>query len=315
VNLLIFHLNLIQECNVNRFWQRPLAAVILLLSSAVASAADKLPVTTSFSILGDLVSVVGGDRVAVSTLVGPDEDAHVFEPSPTDVKKVARSRLVVANGLGFDHWLGRLSGAAGYKGETLVASKGIKARQMPDEDKPGKMQPDPHAWQDPTNVITYVRNIVSVLSRVDPEGTRYYQKNGEQYVLSVTALDAWAKQQFMQIPAAKRKVITSHDGFGYFGARYGIDFLAPQGISTESEASAKDVAKLIRQIRRDRIKAVYVENMSNPKLLQQLSHEAGVIVGGKLYADALSGPHGAAPTYLRMMRYNVEQLMLGLQQN
>lgn len=300
---------------MNRLWKLSLAAVILLFSSAAVSAADKLPVTTSFSILGDLVAVVGGDRVVVSTLVGPDEDAHAFEPSPTDVKKVAQSRLVVANGLGFDHWLGKLSSAAGYKGEMLVVSKGIKARQMPDEDTPGKMQSDPHAWQDPTNVITYVRNIASALSRLDPEGAEYYQKNSEQYVQSLTVLDTWGKQQFMQIPAAKRKVITSHDAFGYLGARYRITFLAPQGISTESEASARDVAKLIRQIRRDRIKAVYVENMSNPKLLQQLSHEAGVTMGGKLYADALSGPQGAAQSYLRMMRYNVEQLMLGLQQN
>lgn len=296
---------------MKRFWQTALTVILLLLSYAV-SAKDTLPVTTSFSILGNLVEAVGGNRVTVSTLVGPNEDAHVFEPTPSDVKKVAQSKLVVANGLGFDQWLDRLSSAAGYKGEILVASKGIKTRQMPDKDI---VQPDPHAWQDPNNVIIYVRNIANVLSRLDPKGSLYYKKNCERYVQSLTALDAWAMQQFMQISMAKRKVITSHDAFGYFGARYGIEFLAPQGITTESEASAKDVAKLIRKIKHDRIKAVFIENMSNPKLLQQLSREADVTVGGKLYADALSLPQGPAPTYLKMMRYNVEQLMMGLKQN
>jgi len=296
------------------FWKIPLLALTLLASAAV-SAAGKLPVVASFSILGDLVSAIGGERVAVSTLVGPGQDAHMFEPSPADAKKVAQAKLVVVNGLGFDPWLNRLSGAAGYKGETVLASSGIKARQMPDEDHPGKIQIDPHAWQDPSNVITYVGNIAAALGKIDPAGARYYQDNRDRYVKSLKELDDWAGQQFAQIPAAKRKVITSHDAFGYLGARYRITFLAPQGISTESEASARDVAKLIRQIKRERIKAVFVENMSNPQLLQQISSEAGVAMGAKLYADALSDPQGAAPTYLRMMRYNVEQLMRGLKLN
>ncbi|MGV8892178.1 MAG: metal ABC transporter solute-binding protein, Zn/Mn family [Burkholderiaceae bacterium] len=301
---------------MHSFWKIPFAALTLLVSTAgaaaAAAAADKLPVVASFSILGDLVSEIGGERVAVSTLVGPDQDAHMFSPSPADAKKVAQSKLVVVNGLGFDPWLNRLSGAAGYTGAIVVASSGIKARDMSDE---GQIHADPHAWQDPTNVITYVGNIAAALGKIDPAGAHYYQDNRDRYVKSLTELDGWASQQFAQIPVAKRKVITSHDAFGYLGARYQITFLAPQGTSTNSEASAKDVAKLIGQIRRERIKSVHVENMSNPKLLQQLSREAGVTMGAKLYADALSGPQDGAPSYLKMMRYNIEQLMSGLKLN
>ncbi|MEO8599104.1 MAG: metal ABC transporter substrate-binding protein [bacterium] len=297
---------------MHSFWKIPFAALTLLASVAGAAAADKLPVVASFSILGDLVSEIGGERVAVSTLVGPDQDAHMFSPSPADAKKVAQSKLVVVNGLGFDPWINRLSGAAGYKGATVVASSGIKTRDMSDE---GQIHADPHAWQDPTNVITYAGNIAAALGKIDPAGAHYYQANRDRYVKSLKELDGWASQQFAQIPVAKRKVITSHDAFGYLGARYQITFLAPQGTSTDSEASAKGVAKLIGQIRRERIKSVHIENMSNPKLLQQISREAGVTMGAKLYADALSGPQDGAPSYLKMMRYNIEQLMSGLKLN
>lgn len=300
---------------MRHFWTKPLAAIVLMISSAVVEASDKLAVTASFSILGDLVAVVGGERVEISTLVGPNEDAHVFEPTPMDVKNIARTKLVVAHGLGFDHWMSRLAAAANYKGEILLASDGVDVRQIPDDDQLGKMQMDPHAWHDPQHVASYVRNIGNALSRIDPQGAAYYQKNVVKYVQALNDLDVWAKAQFAQIPAAKRKVITSHDAFGYLGARYGIRFLAPQGFATDSEASAKDVAQLIRQIKRERIRAAYIENMSNPKLLQQLSREAGVTPGGKLYADALSGVHEVAPTYLQFMRYNVEQLVQGMNRN
>ncbi len=299
---------------MNRIFSMLLAAFMLALSANIA-AADKLPVVASFSILGDLVATIGGDRVIVSTLVGPDADAHIFEPTPNDAKTVVHAKLVVVNGLGFEGWLARLIGAASYKGEMVVATKGIRPRQMPDEDNAAKLQTDPHAWQDPVNIIIYVGNIATALSKIDPEGAAMYQRNAAQYLQSLKELDAWASQQFAKIPPAKRKVITSHDAFEYFGAHYGIRFFGLQGLSTESEPSAKDMAKLIRQIRREHTKAVYVENMTSPKLLEQLSREAGVSLGPKLYADALSGAQGKAPTYLKMVHYNVEQLMLGLQQN
>ncbi len=289
------------------------SATALALLGTPAHAADPLPVTASFSILGDLVRVVGAQRVAVTTLVGPDEDAHVFEPKPSDVKTILGSKLLVTNGLGFEPWAGKLAKSAGYKGESVIASKGVKGRAMADEH--GHAESDPHAWQNPNNVVLYVRNIAAGLSRVDPAGASAYQANAEAYVKELQALDSWAKEQFATIPAEKRKVITSHDAFGYFAAHYGIQFLAPQGVSTEAEPSAKQVAQLIRQLQREKIKAVFVENMTNPKLLAQLSKDAGVTVGTALYADALSAPGKPGSTYLQMVRHNVTQLAAGMKLN
>ena len=292
-----------------------LAALALCAAAATNHAADKLPVLASFSILGDLVRVVGGDRVSVTTLVGPDEDAHVFEPKPQDAKNILQTRLLVTNGLGFEPWAQKLVQSAGYKGRSVVASQSVKPRPLPAEKGHSHAETDPHAWQDPTLVMVYVRNIAAALGQLDPANASSYQANSEAYIKELQALDAWAKEQFAAIPAAKRKVITSHDAFGYFGAHYQVGFLAPQGLSTEAEPSAKEVAQLIRQIQREKIKAVFVENMSNPKLLSQLSKDAGVTVGPELYVDALSAPGGPADTYLRLMRHNVTQLVSGMKQN
>ncbi|APW38226.1 metal ABC transporter substrate-binding protein [Rhodoferax koreense] len=292
----------------------PLAAATLLMAGT-AALADPLPVTASFSILGDLVKVVGGERVNVTTLVGPDEDAHVFEPKPGDAKAILQSRLLVTNGLGFEPWAQKLARSANYKGATVVASKGVKARTLPAEKGHHHAETDPHAWQDPTNTILYVRNIATALTQLDPAGAETFQRNTDAYVKELEALDAWARQQIAALPADKRKVITSHDAFGYFAAHYGLTFLAPQGVSTEAEPSAKEVAELIRQIRREKIKAVFFENMSNPKLLAQLSKDAGVTLGAELYADALSPAGQPGATYLQMMRHNITQLTTGMQQN
>ncbi|MEY4882775.1 MAG: hypothetical protein RIS34_629 [Pseudomonadota bacterium] len=282
---------------------------------AISLAAEPLPVTASFSILGDLVQRVGGNRVAVTTLVGPDEDAHVFEPKPADAKQILKSKLLVTNGLGFEHWMQKLAKSAGYQGTTLVASQGVRGRTMPSEAGNGARESDPHAWQDPTNVMIYVRNIAVALTKLDPAGAATYQSNSEAYLKELQAMDIWAKEQFAAIHANKRKVITSHDAFGYFAAHYQIQFLAPQGVSTEAEPSARQVAQLIRQIQREKIKAVFVENMTNPKLLAQLSQDAGVMAGAALYADALSAVDKPGATYLQMMRHNVTQLVRGMRQN
>ncbi|NUU00944.1 metal ABC transporter substrate-binding protein [Herbaspirillum robiniae] len=295
-----------------------LLAGLSLAASVSASAAERIPVVASFSILGDIVANVGGERIAVTTLVGPDEDAHVFQPAPDDIKAVSRAKLVVVNGLGFEGWMERLAQSANYRGAIVTASAGIKARERADDDHDehgheghdhhhGK--DDPHAWQDPQNVIVYARNVAAALARLDPAGADAYRKNGEAYVAKVQALDSWAAQQFAQIPEAKRRVITSHDAFEYFGARYKVRFLAAQGVSTDSEPSAREMAGLIRQIKAEKIKALFFENMANPKLLQQIAREAGVTAGGKLYADALSKAGGPAPDYLSLMRYNVGQLL------
>ena len=289
-----------------------LGPFILAISWACSALAEgKLPVVASFSVLGDLVRVVGGERVDVQTLVGPDQDAHVFEPSPSDVKKVAQSRLLVSNGLGFDSWVDKLARSAAYQGTAVVASSGVLTKKSAEE----KGHDDPHAWQDPTKVITYVRNISAALVKADPSGAAIYQRNASAYQAELVQLDSWAKVQFGLIPLAKRKIITSHDAFGYLGARYQVSFLAPQGVSTDSEASAKEVAMLIRQIKREKIKAVHVENMTNTRLLEQLSREAGVTAGATLYSDALSAQGGPADSYLKMMHYNITQLVQSMKLN
>ena len=296
-----------------------LVSCVLLSQIAIAEDAHtRLPVVASFSILGDIVANVGGDRISVVTLVGPDEDAHVFQPAPDHIKTVARAKLVVVNGLGFEGWMERLVQAAGYRGEIVVASNGIAVRDRVEQEHgehDHHSKNDPHAWQNPANIVVYTRNIVAALSRLDPDGAALYQRNGQAYIAKLNALDGWAMQQFSQFPAAKRKVITSHDAFEYFGAHYHVTFLSAQGVSTDSEPSARDVADLIRQIRKEKIRAVFMENMSSPKLLQQIGQEAGVALGGKLYADALSPPDGPAPTYLQLMRYNIEQILTQLKLN
>lgn len=301
-----------------------LASTALLVLTP-AQAADKLPVVASFGILGDMVSVVGAQRINVTTLVGANEDAHAFEPKPADAKAILRSRLLFINGLGFEPWAQKLASAAGYQGVTVVVSAGVKPRTLSDEkghahhghDHAGHAhdEADPHAWQNPDNVVLYVRNIAAALSQADPAGRALYQANSAAYVQELQALDAWAKAQFAAIPVAKRKVITSHDAFGYFADHYQIKFFAPQGVSTETEPGAKQVAQLIRQIQREKIRAVFIENMSNPKLLAQLSQDAGVSVGASLYADALSSADQPGASYLKMMRHNVTQLAAGMALN
>ena len=293
-------------------WFKRIFAALAVAASAGASAQTPISVTTSFSILGDLVHMVGGNRVAITTLVGPNEDAHVFEPKPADAKAILQSRLVVSNGLGFEPWMEKLVKSAGYRGVSVIASTGVQPRKMEDD---GHTITDPHAWQNPANVIVYVNNIRKALEQLDPAGAAVYQANTSAYVAKLHALDTWATSQFAAVPADKRKGITSHDAFGYFAARYQLRFLAPQGMSTDGEASAKQVATLIRQIQREKIRAVFLENMANPKLLEQLSKEAQVVPGDTLYADALSAADQPGASYLKMARHNITALVSGLQKN
>lgn len=291
-----------------------LLAVCACGMTGLAQAAERIPVVASFSILGDIVANVGGDRIAVQSLVGPDQDPHVFEPAPADVAKVEHARLLVLNGLGLEGWMARLSKSSGYRGAVVVASQGMHAHTMLAEDGKGR-ETDPHAWQDPTNVILYVKNIAAALTKVDPAGAAEYRANAAHYTAELKALDTWARKQYAQFPKARRRVITSHDAFGYHGTHYGIEFLAPQGVSTESEASARDVAALIRQMKAEHINAVFMENMSNPKLIEQMAKDSGVQMSGKLYPDALSRADGPAPTYLKLLRFNVTQIAAGLAKN
>ncbi|WP_269532771.1 metal ABC transporter substrate-binding protein [Chitinimonas sp. BJYL2] len=293
---------------------------LMASASLLVPAADKLPVVASFSLLGDLVTQVGGDKVSVHTLVGPDGDAHVYQPSPRDGKTLSKARLLVVNGLGFEGWIDRLVKASAYRGARVVSSQGIKPIAIHHDHEADAHDHhhdsvDPHAWQNPAHVRQYVRNITAGLVAADPANAGYYQQRAKIYENRLTELERWADAEMARIPAAKRRVITSHDAFAYLGQRFGIVFLAPQGMNTDAEATAKGVGKLIQQARREKIRALFVENVSNPKLLEQISRETGAQVGPRLYSDALSGSKGPAPDYLTMMRYNIGVLVAGMRQN
>jgi len=297
-----------------------LVLAVLLSPSAPCLAAEPLKAVATFSILGDIVKNVGGERVAVTTLVGPDGDAHVFEPAPGDAKAVAAASVVFVNGLGLEGWMDRLLESSGYKGPIVTASTGVKPQTMEDEDeKSASGQPkvitDPHAWQSLQNGQLYVDNILAGLTKVDPAGADAYKANAEAYKKQLAELHAWVRTEIGAVPKPKRKVITSHDAFGYFGTAYGVTFLAPVGVSTDAEPSAKGVAQLIRQIKKEKIRALFIENMTNPKLIEQIGKETGVEMGGALYSDALSKPGGPGDTYIKMFRNNVPLIKAAMLKN
>lgn len=291
-----------------------LAALALGLAlAAPALRAAPLEVVASFSILGDFVSRVGGERVAVTTLVGAGADAHNYQPRPSDARRLGNARLIVANGLGFDEWIERLAQSAGYQGTILIASAGIRPLAEEDEHRHAhKGAVDPHAWQDVSNATRYVANIADALSQADPPGAAVYRQNAARYAAELEALDATIRRTLATVPAERRKVVSSHDAFGYFSHAYDVQFLAAAGVSTQSEPSAGGIAQLIRQLRREKAPAVFVESISDPRLAERISHESGARLGGMLYSDALSNADGPAPTYLAMMRHNLETLMKGL---
>lgn len=271
-------------------------------------AADKLNVVTSFSILADLTREVGGDRIELTNLVGADADAHLYEPSPNDAKALLRADLIVANGLGFEPWLERLLASSEPKGKRINASAGVVPLML-DED--GEAVPDPHAWQSLTNAEIYVRNIAKALGELDPANLNVYIERRDAYLTRLHALLKKADAQIAGLPTSQRKVVTSHDAFGYLGQAWQLKFIAPQGLSTHDEPSAAEVAALIRQIRSEGVRAVFVENIRDPRLIRQIADEAGAKVGGTLYSDALASA-GPASTYLGMFEHNLDTLMAAL---
>jgi zinc/manganese transport system substrate-binding protein len=280
-----------------------------VFGSTNANAADKIKVATSFSVLGDMVRQVGGDRVEVTSFVGPNGDAHVYEPTPGDAKTLLDAKILVVNGLGLEGWMSRLQKSSGFKGQVVTATKGIKSRQM-DEEEHGQTRKitDPHAWQSLANGKIYVQNIRDGLVAADPAGKDAYEANATKFLADIDAVEQTVKDSIAKLPPARRKIITTHDAFGYFGATYGMEFIAPEGVSTDSEASAKDVAKIIRQIKAQKIPAVFIENVTDHRLLDQIAKETGAKVGGTLYSDALSDANGPAATYLDMFRHNIATL-------
>ena len=282
------------------------AATLVAQMATPAFAQDRLKAVATFSILADFVKNVGGDRVEVQALVGPNGDAHVYQPTPSDAKTLANARVVFVNGLGFEGWIERLIKASGSKAMMVTAINGIKPRKATDDH--GHGDANSHAWQSVANAKIYVANIRDGLSAADPAGKVTYEANATSYLAKLSALDAEVKAAIDRIPADRRKIITTHDAFGYFAAAYKVSFIAPQGVSTESEVSAKDVAKIISQIKKQKIPAVFLENVTDDRMLKRIGAESGARMGGTLYSDALTDEKGAAPTYLDMMRHNVKQL-------
>lgn len=327
--------------------RRTLLAIAGLCLSAgfgTSHAAEPLPAVASFSILGDIVREVGGKDVSLTTLVGPDGDAHEYEPTPGDAKKLSAARVLFVNGLEFETWLPKLTKASGFAGQTVVASQGVTPRKFAghgdghkhgeddhdhehdhdhdhdhdhkDDHKDGHHHhgdADPHAWQNLANGVIYARNVAEGLAAADPAHAAAYRERANAYIARLQALDAKARQTFTAIAPERRKVVTSHDAFGYFGDAYGVTFISAMGVSTDAEPSAGEVARIIEQVKRDKVPAVFIENITSPKLVQQIARETGAKVGGTLYSDALSKPGQPGATYLEMFEWNVRQLAVALQ--
>jgi zinc/manganese transport system substrate-binding protein len=297
-----------------------LAGLIAALSAAFSAAParaqdgqqDKVGAIATTSIIADFVRNVGGNRVAVATLVGPDGDAHVYSPTPGDARTLASAAIVFVNGLGLEGWITRLVKASGTKAPVVVVSNGVTPRKRQDEDRPGRSAVDPHAWQSVANAKIYVANIRDALSAVDPTGKAAYAANAAAYLGKLDELETEIGEAIGSIPAGRRRIITTHDAFGYFGDAYGLSFIAPEGVSTEAEPAAKDIAAIIAQIRREKIPAVFLESITDPRLMQTIARETGARIGGTLYSDALSAPGGPAATYIEMMRHNLRELTKAL---
>ena len=300
------------------------------LSANIVHAQEPLQVVTSFSILDDMVSTIGGDHVSVTSLVGPDGDAHAFSPKPADAQSLADADLIVVNGLQLEGWLDRLIDASGYEGEVVVASNGIDTRSFEghegdhddhddhdhatdgEEEHHHHGDVDPHAWQDLENGEQYARNIRDALVKADPAHADAYRANAEHYIDEMEALDKEAKARLSRIPASDRLIITSHDAFGYFADAYDLELLSPVGINTLAEPSASDMGRLIQQIESSHARALFLENMTNPALINQLHEETGIAIGGTLYADALTA-EGEGSTYLGVFQHNVDTLLDALE--
>lgn len=296
-----------------------IAAILLAGLATPAAAQEKLRIVATFSILADLVKNVGGDRIEVTSLVPPNGDAHVYSPSPADARTLSEARIVFTNGLGFEGWLARLVKSSATRADVVTVSKGIAPLKMPARGHAhghghghSHGSGDPHAWQSVANVKIYVANIRDALIAKDPANRGVYETNAAAYLGQLDQLDSEVRETVARIPAERRRVITTHDAFGYFRAAYGVEFIAPQGVSTDSEASAKEVARIITQIRKQKIPAVFLENVSDPRLLKRIADETGARVGGTLYSDALTGEKGDAPTYIDMMRHNIRTLSAAL---
>lgn len=288
-----------------------LAFVLIFTLPAHADVVKPLHVVTSFSILADMTKQIGGDAAVVTSLVPPNADPHTYQPTPQDVRTLVSADIIVINGLGFEGWMERLIQAAGVSKKVVVASDGLKNRLILSL----KGTPDPHAWQNLSNGRQYVNNIGAALQEALPQRAKYIYQRELAYSYRLSQMDQIIRADFATVPVSKKKIITDHDAFAYFGAAYGIDFMSPVGLSTEAEPSAANVARLINQIKMQGIKRIFLENMTNPKLIKQIAEDADIDVGGTLYSDSLSPPDGPAPTYVEMFQHNVSLLKAAMIRN
>ena len=282
-----------------------LSVVGLAFSAVPAAAEEELKVVASFSILGDMVRQVTGDLAEVTTIVGPDADAHVYTPSASDAKAVANADVIFVNGLGFETWSQTLIETSGTKGDVFVATEGVAPLKVDGET-------DPHAWNALTNGMLYIANIAKAMASADPENAATYQANAQAYSERLSALHSHALSEFKKLPADRRTVVTAHDAFGYLADAYGLTFLAPVGIDTEAEPSAKDLAALIDHIKEAGAGGLFVENITSPALVQQIERETGIRIGRRLYSDALSERGGPATSYETMFEHNLDVLVQAL---
>jgi zinc/manganese transport system substrate-binding protein len=293
-----------------------LAAASVILPASAQQDATKLKVVATFSILGDFASNVGGDRVDVTTLVGPNGDVHVYTPTPADAQAIRNAGLVIINGFGLEGWLPRLVKSSGSNATTVVATHGIVPRKIAAGDMlsrdRGAGAVDPHAWQSVANAEIYVANIRDAMVAADPANAATYRANASAYLARLETLDHDVRRALAPIPLERRKVISTHDAFGYFAAAYDITFVAPQGVSTETEASARDIAAIVTQIRNEKIPAIFLENVTDPRLMRQVASETGAAIGGTLYSDSLTKEDGEAPSYIEMVRHNIRTIASAL---
>lgn len=288
----------------------------LLASPAAAQPAPKR-VVASFSILADLTGRIGEGRITVRALAGPDQDLHGFEPRPSDIQAVAQADVMVINGLGLEGWAERIAAAAGFKGVAIVASRGVVALKTGHKHGPGAAAHshgafDPHAWQDVANAKRYAANIRDGLSTADPAGRAAYAAGATRLMAELDALDAEIRAMLAAIPRERRRAVTSHEAFAYFADAYGVDLLAVAGTWRDAEPSARELAALTAQVKRQNIRALFLENAGNNAALRALASETGVAIGGSLYADALSAPGGPANSYIAMMRHNARTIAAAL---
>lgn len=275
-------------------------------------AAAQGPVVATLSLLADMAQRIAGPGIEVSSLVPVNGDAHVWEPRPADLRRVGAAAVLIENGLGLEGWMVRMPQAAGFHGLRITASRSVTPRSMIQN---GRRITDPHAWQDPRNGVLYASAIAEGLAQALPGESSAISQRAAAYVAEIEATDRWITETLAAIPPEKRRLLTSHDAFGYYGARYGITLRAIQGLSTEGEPSARDIATLIAQIRRENIKAVFVETMTSPRLAQMVARESGAVLGPAVYSDTLSAPDGPAPGYLSMLRYNTAQFAAAMGRN